>query len=68
MLTQQLRELERDGLIKREHFPEIPPRVEYTATAIALSLTPVSQAIDKWGKKNMDAVHRARKRYDAKKK
>ena len=66
MLTQQLRDLERDGLVTREHFPEIPPRVEYTSTPIALSLTPVAQAIEKWGAKNMDAIHAARKRYDRK--
>ena len=64
MLTQQLRDLERDGLVKREHYPEIPPRVEYTATEIALALAPVAKAIDKWGHKNMDAIHKARKAYD----
>jgi DNA-binding HxlR family transcriptional regulator len=64
MLTQQLRELERDGLVNRKHFPEIPPRVEYTSTPIALSLAPVTQAIEKWGTDNMDAIHKARKKYD----
>ena len=53
-------------MVTRKHFPEIPPRVEYTSTPIALSLTPVAQAIEKWGAKNMDAIHAARKRYDRK--
>lgn len=66
MLTQQLRELERDGLVKREHFPEIPPRVEYTATEIALALGPVAKRIEKWGSEHMDAIHKARKAYDRK--
>ncbi len=66
MLTQQLRDLERDGLVKREHFPEIPPRVEYSATEIAQSLAPVAQAIEKWGRENLEAVHKSRKRYDRK--
>ena len=66
MLTQQLRELERDGLVTREHFPEIPPRVEYTSTSTALSLAPVAQTIEKWGTNNMDAIHKARKKYDRK--
>lgn len=66
MLTQQLRELERDGLVNREQFPEIPPRVEYTSTPVALSLAPVGKAIADWGADNMDAIHKARKRYDRK--
>lgn len=66
MLTQQLRELERDGLVHRNHIPEIPPRVEYSVTDIASSLTPVSEAIDNWGQENMNAVHKARQRYDRK--
>jgi DNA-binding HxlR family transcriptional regulator len=66
MLTQQLRDLERDGLVNREHFPEIPPRVEYSPTPIALSLAPVAKAIEQWSKKNTGAIHDARKRYDRK--
>ena len=64
MLTQQLRELERDGLVLREQFPEIPVRVEYSATALANSLIPIGKAIEKWGMENMDAVFKARKKYD----
>jgi DNA-binding HxlR family transcriptional regulator len=64
MLTQQLRQLERDGLVTRKHFPEIPPRVEYASTHIALSLASVAQEIENWGTDNMDAIHKARKKYD----
>ena len=64
MLTQQLRELERDGLVTREQFSEVPLRVEYTATQVALSLDPVGKAIEKWGAKNMEAIYKARKNYD----
>lgn len=50
MLTQQLRELERDGLIHREVFPVIPPRVEYSLTERGASLKPVLRAMYRWGK------------------
>jgi len=49
MLTTQLRELERDGIITREIFPEIPPRVEYTITALGKTLFPIIEAMDAWG-------------------
>jgi DNA-binding HxlR family transcriptional regulator len=64
MLTQQLRELQRDGLVTRKQYPEIPPRVEYTSTKLASSLEPIFQSIDAWGKKNMAAIHKSRVRYD----
>ena len=50
MLTQQLRELERDGLLHREVFAEVPSRVEYTLTETGLSLLPVLKAIGTWGR------------------
>jgi len=65
MLTQQLRELERDGLVNREQFNEIPPRVEYSLSEISRSLEAIFQDIEKWGKCNSEAVESARARYDS---
>jgi len=48
MLTQQLRDLERDGFLSRKIFAEVPPRVEYSATSLTLSLRPILQAMHHW--------------------
>jgi DNA-binding HxlR family transcriptional regulator len=48
MLTLQLRELERDGLLQRTVHAEVPPRVEYTLTEPARGLLPVMQAMGQW--------------------
>ena len=50
MLTQQLRELETDGLIKREVFAQVPPKVEYSFTDKGLSIIPVLDLMYEWGK------------------
>jgi DNA-binding HxlR family transcriptional regulator len=49
MLTQQLRELEEDGIIRRKIYAEIPPKVEYTLTEFGLTLSPVIQTMATWG-------------------
>lgn len=49
MLTRQLRELESDGLVRREVFPVVPPRVEYSLTPLGKSIKPVIKALAKWG-------------------
>lgn len=49
MLTKSLRELEKDGLIKRKQFNEIPPHVEYSFTDMGRDLLPVFYAIMNWG-------------------
>ena len=50
VLTQQLRELERDGLVKSEMFSEMPVRVEYSLTAFGQKLRPVLQELDSWAR------------------
>lgn len=49
MMTTQLRELEADGLVDREVFAEVPPKVIYTLTAKGESLRPLFRELSKWG-------------------
>lgn len=49
MLAQQLRELERDGLIHRTVYPVVPPKTEYSLTDFGKSLTPIIDEMCKWG-------------------
>src|SRR5919199_1091786 len=49
MLTQQLRELERDGIVARTVYPQVPPRVEYRLTPRGETLKPVVRAMCRWG-------------------
>ena len=48
-LTDDLRALEEDGLVEREVFAEVPPRVEYTLSPIGMSLKPLLDAMSDWG-------------------
>jgi DNA-binding HxlR family transcriptional regulator len=64
MLTQTLRNLERDGLIERTVTPSVPVRVDYALTPLGKGLLPVMQAIKDWAEENMDEVLAARERYD----
>ncbi|MCT4631819.1 MAG: helix-turn-helix transcriptional regulator [Firmicutes bacterium] len=49
MLTQQLRDLENDGLIFREVYPQVPPKVEYSLTDYGRTVLPILKSLFKWG-------------------
>ena len=53
VLTQQLRELERDGLISRTVYPVVPPKTEYAITDYGLTLKPILEAMHLWGRTYM---------------
>jgi Predicted transcriptional regulators len=53
VLTEQLKELEKDGLVLRKQFNEIPPRVEYSLTDLSKSLSRVFKEMETWGKENL---------------
>ena len=53
VLTEQLKELESDGLIVREQYKEIPPRVEYSLTDLGKSLSSVFRELEIWGTENL---------------
>jgi DNA-binding HxlR family transcriptional regulator len=55
MLTLQLRALEQDGLITRTVYAEVPPRVEYELTEMAISLRPILKQLSDWGNKQRNA-------------
>lgn len=65
MLTQTLRNLERDGIVERSITAAVPVRVDYRLTPLGRSLLPVMQAIKDWAEAHMDEVHAARGRFDA---
>lgn len=52
VLVQQLREMETHGIVSREVFAEVPPRVVYTATSLGLSLRPIVGALCDWGRQH----------------
>jgi DNA-binding HxlR family transcriptional regulator len=54
MLTNQLRELEADGLVHRQVYAQVPPKVEYCLSERGRSLTPVLEALKLWGDDNID--------------
>ena len=65
MLTVTVRSLERDGLLTRELFPEVPPRVEYELTALGQSLLHPMQGLVDWVKENWQQVKESRIEFDA---
>jgi DNA-binding HxlR family transcriptional regulator len=65
MLTLTLRNLERDGLIKRTVYPTVPAKVEYTATAMATELHTHLVGLTDWAERHRSDVAEARRSYDA---
>lgn len=59
MLTQQLRDLERHGIVKRVLYPQVPPRVEYSVTQLGRSLHPIFKSFCRWADKNFAEVELA---------
>ncbi|WP_158852201.1 winged helix-turn-helix transcriptional regulator [Saccharothrix deserti] len=64
VLTQRLRQLERDGLVVRTYHAEVPPRVEYEISDLGRSLSPLFASLSEWSV-NLDKVEQARLAYDA---
>ena len=64
VLTQTLRALERDGILKRTVYAEVPPRVEYSLTRLGRSLATPIDAIQNWAETHVAAVLTARDKYD----
>ncbi|GAB0113516.1 hypothetical protein AcidC75_10400 [Acidisoma sp. C75] len=68
MLTITLRNLERDGLLLRYYFPEVPPRVEYELSALGASMLPALEGFTLWIKDNWPRIEASRSSYDRAKK
>jgi DNA-binding HxlR family transcriptional regulator len=64
VLTQRLRQLERDGLVRRHYHPEVPPRVEYEITDLGRSLSTVFAALGEWSAAHLAEVEKARTAYE----
>jgi DNA-binding HxlR family transcriptional regulator len=64
VLTERLRQLERDGLVVRTYHPEVPPRVEYEISELGRSLAPLFASLAGWSI-NLGRVEQARLDYDA---
>ncbi|MFD4431668.1 winged helix-turn-helix transcriptional regulator [Nocardia sp. NPDC058497] len=59
MLTAQLRELERDGVLTRTVYPEVPPRVEYELTDFGRGLVPIIRLMETWGERYREQLRQA---------
>lgn len=65
MLTQTLRQMERDGLVTRTVYPEIPPRVEYELTAMGLGLGEAFCGVWIWAGQHLAEIEKSRRAFDA---
>ena len=61
MLTQQLRELEDDGIVHREVYAEVPPKVEYSLTEYGKTLRPITEVMCEWGQRHMKRIKSGKK-------
>ena len=57
VLTQQLRELETDGIVNRKDYGEIPPKVEYSITDYGFTLRPILETMASWGTERLELKH-----------
>jgi DNA-binding HxlR family transcriptional regulator len=65
MLTQTLRTLEREGLVTREVYASVPPKVEYSLTPLGVELSHVIKGIRTWAYQNIGDIETARTEYDS---
>ena len=65
MLTQTLRSLERDGLVKRTVYPQVPPRVEYELTELGMTLIEPLAVLRDWAQQNIAKVATAQQEFDS---
>jgi DNA-binding HxlR family transcriptional regulator len=65
MLSLTLKKLERDGLVMREQYPTIPPKVEYSLTPMGQSFRKPVSALGEWALNNLSKIDAARQNYDA---
>jgi DNA-binding HxlR family transcriptional regulator len=65
MLTLTLRQLERDGLVRRTVYPVVPPKVEYELTELGVTLLGTIQPLVAWARRHRDEIAGARAAYDA---
>jgi DNA-binding HxlR family transcriptional regulator len=65
MLTRTLRNLEREGLVRRAVYPTVPPRVEYSLTELGASIGAISHAMGVWAVEHQDRILAARAEFDA---
>jgi DNA-binding HxlR family transcriptional regulator len=61
VLTAQLRELEHDGLVHREVYPQVPPKVEYSLTAFGRTASPILKTMCRWGARNANRIKESKK-------
>ncbi|MBE9005155.1 helix-turn-helix transcriptional regulator [Fortiea sp. LEGE XX443] len=60
MLTQQLREMEEDGIVHRQVYAQIPPKVEYSLTTLGESLKPILYAMHEWAVEHLSHINNER--------